>query len=159
MEENVVLHEKLPFLPWSHATGYTSVAVINMSAACRIPTVLHIAEVEVFSSSFEGQDLCYMVCLSLRVSWKGNGEMRLSPCILLWVHIPLKYTWLFLGTGVCFSCMNQKEQTGLLLSCFLFVDGVVLFPFWRNVSYFKAPIFQLINLSDSGQNPLWSIIV
>lgn len=38
-----------------------------MSAACKITAVLHIAEVEgyVFSTPFEGQDLCYMGCLSL----------------------------------------------------------------------------------------------
>lgn len=46
---------------------FSSVAVTNMPAACRIIAVLHIAEVEGygFSPSFEGQDLCYMVGLPL----------------------------------------------------------------------------------------------
>lgn len=74
MEENAALHEKLLFLPWFHTTSFSSVAVINVSAACRITAVLHIAEVEGygFSASFEGQDLCYMVGLPL--PWGVSGR-------------------------------------------------------------------------------------
>ena len=155
MEENAVLHEKWLFLPWSHTTSYSSMVVINMSAAYKITAVLHIAEVEgyVFSSSFEGQNLCCMVCLSLPLGLSERETVkwdRLSPCILLWVNIPLKCIWLFLWTGMCFS----YAVIHLLVS-----GGEGFFPFWRDGSYFKAPIFQLINLNDSGQNPLWSIIV
>lgn len=111
MEENAVLHEKWPSLLWSHATSYSSIAVINMSAACKITAVLRIAEVEgyVFLSSLEGQDLCYMACLSLPsgLSERGTAKWdRLSPCILLWVNILLKCIWLILQTRMCFSCMN-----------------------------------------------------
>lgn len=75
MEENAVLHEKWLFLPWSHTTSFSSVAVNNVSAACRITAALHSAEVEGygFSPSFEGQDLCYMVSLPLPL---GVSEMK-----------------------------------------------------------------------------------
>lgn len=90
---------------------FSSIVVINMSAACKITAVLHIAEVEecIFLSSFEGQELCYMLCLSLPSGLSEKKTVRwdrLSPCTLLGVNIPLKCMQLFLWTSMCFSCVN-----------------------------------------------------
>lgn len=154
MEENAVLHEKLLFLPWSHTTSFSSVAVNNVSAACRVTAVLHIAEVERygFSPSFEGQDQCYMVSLPLPL---GVSEMKpgkwdkLSPCLLLWVNIPLNAY----GSSPGPICSPHVWIKGNIPGCCLFLGGVFS-PSGRGGSYFKALIFQLISLSGLGQNPL-----
>lgn len=92
--------------------------------------------------------VCHMVCLLLPLGLSARKTLkweRLSPCILLWVNIPLKCIWLFSWTSMCFSCMNLKEHNDV---CLLLASGWNFFPFWR-----EAPIVQLLNLNDSEQNP------